>query len=330
MTNNPPPVGLPAYTNSALKTARECPQKYSNQYLLQLERIGDEREVLAVGSCWHKGLEMLGKHDARTAHQTIYDTAPNATWAEKLQRLLLGYIWYYQDQPLNFIETEYTFEVELAGEQFTGQIDGIVEIGGRRGLIEYKTTSESLEPDSSYWNRLGMDTQVGLYSLALDFTPEFILYDVTRKPTINPKKLPKKDADRMDTEMRLEGKGTYYGEAFNPGTVADAIAEGRETIGMYGARLNQDIADRPLHYFNRREVARTQRDYDVLVSNLVKQIHALRMMEKEGMLFRNPEACGNWSGCEFAPLCENNITPQAGEPAPDGYRIREHLHPELH
>ena len=50
---------------------------------------------------------------------------------------------------------------------------------------------------------------------------------------------------------------------------------------------------------------------------------------------RNPDACHAYGTCEFFRLCSNNVNvgyphcAKGGFVAPEGFRAREHLHPEL-
>ena len=201
--------------------------------------------------------------------------------------------------------------------------------GGRRGVLERKTTGDSLDAESAYWERLRLDVQVGLYSLACGFEPAFILYDVVRKPTIRPKDLTKKIVARMKAELAEGGTADYYAEAFTAAQLEGALEEGRETLNLYGARLTSDIGDQPSKYFARREVHRTTADYDTLLDNLDAQVQVIRHARAHGLMHRNPDNCNAFGRCKFFGLCSNNIRPREGDPAPVGFHVREHLHPEL-
>ena len=207
--------------------------------------------------------------------------------------------------------------------------DVYAEIGGRRGVLERKTTGDSLDAESAYWERLRLDVQVGLYSLACGFEPAFILYDVVRKPTIRPKDLTKKIVARMKAELAEGGTADYYAEAFTAAQLEGALEEGRETLNLYGARLTSDIGDQPSKYFARREVHRTTADYDTLLDNLDAQVQVIRHARAHGLMHRNPDNCNAFGRCKFFGLCSNNIRPREGDPAPVGFHVREHLHPEL-
>src|SRR5579872_5658882 len=87
-----------------------------------------------------------------------------------------------------------------------GKLDGKAEFGGKRFLVEHKTSSEEIsDPNAPYWRRLEIDAQVSGYMLAqwqqgnkLDGT----LYDVIRKPGIRPKQVTR--GSRLETPEEFE------------------------------------------------------------------------------------------------------------------------------
>lgn len=317
------------YTNSSLATARDCLRRYDLQYLQRLNRIGLDALPLAVGTAWHKA------HEARNKGEDPYAAidwfAPNALWAEKLRRLFAAHEWRWQADDFEFVESELTFRVDIGGMPFEGQIDGIVRDreSGRLGLLDYKTTSDSLAGD--YFDRLRLDVQVGgIYAMAFrelhgDW-PAFILYDVTRKPTIKPKALTKADIARI-----TGGDPTYFGEAVSESALAAIdVGEKGESVSMYGARLTSDIGNDPDKYFARRAIPRSPRDYEPLIDDLRAQVGIIQHAIGRGHMPRNPDACNKYGRCPFAALCELHIYPRDTEAEPpEGYERRDALHPEL-
>lgn len=320
-----------SYTNTSLSTARRCLREFELRYELQLEPDREaDREVLQVGTTWHKA------HDAHArgedAYAAIDKHAPGVLWAEKLRRLFAAYGWYWgqNGQTLNVTDPEHQFDVVVDGLRFRGKNDGLLLAeDGRRGLLERKTTSDNLEDGSPYWQRLRMDPQVGIYAIVLEKLPDFILYDVVAKPSIAPKSLVKVDVARLEAEIKKTGYGTYYAEKFTAEELRPALSEARESVALYGARLTADIGDRPARYFARREVPRTNRDYASLRANLRHQIDVLEYAKKNDALYRNPDSCALFGICDFFGLCSNNIRPTAADPVPAGFRRRAKLHPEL-
>lgn len=318
----------PTYTNTALATARRCLTEYDLGYLQRLTPDAEDSEALQVGQAWHKAFDDMHKADDELeGYASLGRHAPGPLWRVKLARLFAAYQWYWSDERLQLLETERTFRTEFRGITFEGQIDGIIRLpDGRRGVLERKTAGSDIGTGSSYWDRLLMDIQTGLYSLALDFVPSFILYDVVRKPTINPKAITKADMKRLRAELDTKGSATYF-EEIGPEDVEEALLLGRETPALYGARLTSDIGDDPGKYFARREVPRTRADFATLIDNLEQQVGILEHAKAENLLHRNPDSCNAFGRCRFFGLCSNNIRPR-GE-VPEGFHRREHEHPEL-
>jgi len=317
----------PSYTNSSLSTARLCMRKYELQYVHRLERITDEgREALQVGTAWHKMHHWKAR--GLDPYAAASKFAPSFLWTVKLACLFAAHEWYWQKQDIKVVAPERKFKFAFGADPIEGQIDASVENSdGRRGLLEYKTTSDGVDAESDYWLKLRMDTQVGIYALA-EGLPQFILYDVVRKPTINPKALTKDDVKRMRTEQSATGAAIYFKQQFIGAELDAALNEARETPTMYGARLTADIGDRPEFYFGRREVSRTDQDFRALADDINGQIGLIEHADRERNYPRNPNTCHEFGRCVFFDLCANNKHPVAGE-VPEGFRIREHLHPEL-
>lgn len=326
------------YTNSSLSCARACLREYDLRYIHQLSPEGIPAEALEVGSLWHLAHELKTKtRDGGEVYRAIRERAPSELWAEKLARLYTAHGWYWQGEPFEVVESELTFSIAL-GEAVgdlcpeplrdrivRGQIDGVVRSeGGQLGLIEYKTTSDSDLDD--YFRKLPLDTQVSMYAIAARSLPvfdgrypDFIVYDVTRKPSIKQKALTKADLATIATHS------AYFGEALSSKEALSAQTEKRESPKLYGARLTADIGNEPARYFARRQVHRTTGDYERAIRDLVAQIESL----EASTFYRNPDACFRWHRpCDFYRLCSVGAYPARGE-VPEGFVVREHRHPEL-
>lgn len=316
------------YTNTSLATARRCLTEFDLRYVRQLERDGEDREALQVGQAWHRAFHV--QHQGGDPYAAIVKHAPGPLWAEKLRRLFAAYGWYWRDQALAVVEAESTFRVVVNGVTYEGQRDVVLRADdGRTGVVERKTTGDSVEAESSYWDRLRLDVQVGLYASVTSPPPSFILYDVVRKPTIQPKGISAKDAARMRGELARTGSATYF-ERFDTEVIERALELGAETVELYGARLTADIGDRPNYYFARREVTRTDGDYRALLDDLDAQVEVLEHARRTGRMHRNPDACNAFGLCDFFALCSRGAHRPPEGKVPEGYRRREHLHPELH
>lgn len=341
MTTDQSPSAEVTYTNSSLSAFRRCPRLYELSYL-QLLKPETQAEALAVGSAWHRAFEFEDPEDGIVF---LRERSPSPLWGEKLVRLFAAYKLYWRtvDHPLNdanlvVVETEQTFRVEFHGITLEGQIDAKAKLpDGRIALVERKSTSDAVDDDSPYWNRLRMATQPGVYAIALAERPSVIVYDVMHKPTINPKRLLKKDVASL-TRQAIEGESAVYcGELIPAGDVASGLAEERETLRMYGARLAKDIAERPEKYFARREISRTARDYEALMNDLEAQIGTIEALNaademsngNQSPFYRNPDACDAIGTCSMFGLCERGENPRSCDPPPRGYIRRAHRHAEL-
>jgi len=118
-----------------------------------------------------------------------------------LSGLLAGYFHRYQNEDfIRQVHSEVEFRQPLPKSRtFTlaGKMDGLCVLhDGRLALKEDKTTSDSLAPDSDYWLRLRFDSQLFQYVLAarpMGWDVATIIYDVTRKPAIEPRQIPLTD-----------------------------------------------------------------------------------------------------------------------------------------
>ncbi len=254
----------------------------------------------------------------------------------KLLYSLVGYIWYWEedDAKLEVVELEKNFTIPLRNPEscralpsvkVVGKIDKIVKELRQFYVMEHKSTSKGIDPDSTYWGRLALDTQTRLYPFAArqlddDYKDIQVLYDVWHKPTISPKKLTQGDSKKFVED------GVYCGTQFNiaqmspdaPFEVNDAVAECtpgakegtfaiRETPDMYGARLLQDITERPEFYFARKEISRTEADLKVFEMELYNIYQTVKNMNKNGGWYVNEAQCEATFKCPYIDLCYNNV-----------------------
>ena len=299
-------------TASRLACLRSCPRKHYYQYELGLGRVRSS-DALRFGAAYHAGLEAHNNRAADVAaieqaaagYEPIPDWADPTRWEVErrtLRQLLTGHFGRYAGDNLQFVAVEQVFKTPLINPGsgrpsrlflLAGKIDAIVKLpDGRLAVLEYKTAGEDIGPDSAYWLRLRCDAQISQYVLgarALGYDVATVLYDVTRKPTIRPRK--------------------------------------GESPEAYGRRLLADIGTRPDHYFARREVPRLEDELAEYRLELWQQAAALRDAQRSMRWFRNvgKMTCGY---CPFAVVCLNSINVNIDAP-PSGYEVRAEVHPEL-
>jgi hypothetical protein len=308
-------------TATRMSTLRACPRRHYLRYELGLARVRQDAP-LRLGAAFHCGLESRNRGmdapaamaEARAGYDIVPDWADPTDWAverETLAQLLAGHFWRYENDNLEILAAERTFELPLSNPDtgkssrafvLAGKIDAIVKLpDGRLAVLEYKTAGEDIGPDAEYWLRLRCDPQISLYLLAaraMGFDVAMVLYDVTRKPSI-----------------RLRQN---------------------ETPEQFGQRLLDDIAQRPDFYFARREVPRLEDDlaeYQAEVWQQAQQLleirrRAGRLGDPSRAWFRNAGrfTCGY---CDFAQLCLNSVRVQPGSPAPCGFQLLADPNPEL-
>lgn len=192
------------------------------------------------------------------AYCTVPDWADPTAWA--VERVILayslsGYLWHWEadDEGAETIATEQGFKLPLRNPATgralpnvmkVGKIDRLVRCGGAVRVNEYKSTSKSIDADSTYWKRLDMDTQIGLYVLAANemwhcgdleifglgtpdpsTRPSGVLYDVWHRPATRPKKL-----TQGDTKAFM-ASGEYFGA-----TLETADGDGATWVDVGGER----------------------------------------------------------------------------------------------
>jgi len=292
-------------TASRMNTLLDCPRKHFWRYEVGLTRITDAA-ALRFGSAWHAAME--ARWQGRTFDEALatgLDTARDfdEVTVATLSGLLAGYFNRWSDDPVKELHPEIEFRHPLSGSRsfdVAGKIDGLgVLHDGRLALVEHKTTSADVGPDSDYWIRLRSNPQVLQYVLAaraLGWDVSVVLYDVTRKPSIRVKQ--------------------------------------NETPEQYAVRLAEDCSARPEFYFARREVPILEEyleEFTIQRLELSRLILSFRAASRKA---RRPEQA--WPRhltemhcklCDFSSFCLQNIVPDPALP-PAGFRVGP-AHPEL-
>ena len=291
--------------------------------------------------------------DAVVRHlNEAYSTPPVSKTVEewevervKLLYSLVGYQWYYNDVGYKVEQLEQKFSLPLLSPitgrklqaELNGKIDRVFSAGTNRFVHEYKSTSKNLDSDSTYWGHLTLDTQTRLYTYAakqLGLGMCGVLYDVWHKPQISPKKLTQAESKKFVAD------GEYCGEKFVVkyggiedteiwyvngviATIEPGAKEGtfaiRETPEMYGARLLQDITQRPEFYFARREIVHQSNDLEAFEWELFNIYHSIRQMGLHNRWWRNENQCENTYRCSYIDFCYNHLDIGPDE-VPDNFR----------
>ena len=223
------------------------------------------------------------------------------------------------------VESEFQFpllnpETEAPSRTFVeaGKIDGVLRCKrtGVLKVLEHKTTSDSIEPESNYWGKLTMDTQISKYILSLrsrGIDANTVIYDVVRKPGYKLGNIPIVDEDGVKIVIGSDGERvrTKDGKKWRQTGDADAgyvLMTRPETLGELSIRTETEITSRPEDYFAVREVGRTDSDLLEYMNDAWAMSQQLLYFRKRNLWPRNPSACSAFGTCEFFDLCAGRAT----------------------
>ena len=294
------------------------------------------------------------------AYEGIEFNDPTAKEIERVTLLhaLAGYRWHYGDTLESVVATEQYFSLPLLNPQtghpvpdvfIKGRIDKLIELANGIAVKEHKSTSKSIDPDSTYWGHLNLDVQTTMYIYAArrmqldawDPTNEgdplinTVKYNVYHKPTIRPKKLTQGDSkkfvkDGMYCEQEFEASECYRveddGLEITVNGVQASIELGkkpetfaiRETPDMFGARLLKDITERPEFYFRCIELIRTDAELKAFEQELYDIAQNMRFMIRSGRFYTNEHQCEATFRCDYIEQCYNRVQVNQDH-VPDGF-----------
>ncbi len=376
--------GREVITQSSCRAYKSCPMRYFFRYVQGI-RPAIDAKALRIGSNWHAAQELLGVGLLEEAVGLVnerYATCPDhidmTEWLVERETLAAAVMAYHlrnEAEPLDVVATEIMFNLPIVNPETgsastkwreAGKIDKIVRLGdGRLMVLEHKSTSDDLSPQSDYWSRLRIDSQISFYVDAArraGYDVQGVLYDVFRKPQISPKLLTQGETKAFFTpavkEDHLDGACTYMGQVFQVrseggSTEDDIFIDGvkaeikpgakpgtmaiRETPGMFGARLYADMASPadedhkgPDYYFARREIARTAQDLEAFRYELWFLMQNINTMRNCDRWYRNDAAClgRGTSACDYCPICLGGWD-LASQGLPQGFEQADFTHTEL-
>lgn len=341
-------------THTRQDTFKLCRRKHKFAYIDGIRPTTDGK-ALRMGSAHHDAIEQLAKGRGRDeACRVIYeryeampDGYEQLEWEyerETLLRLACGYEWRWTNDELVYLAAERSFQLPLVNPETgapskvwkrAGKIDGIVQsTDGRVGVKESKLLSDDIGFEASLWKRMQMDHQISGYVNAardMGFPACYVLYDVTRKPTIKPVSVPVLDelgikivVDAAGNRVRNDVKKTWkQSESKELGHV---LKTRPMTPEEWGEKLANDIAERPDFYYARREIARLDTDLNEYARELWDIQRDMRDAELNEKHYRtvNKNTC---EFCSYFGICSSNRD-VAGD-LPDGFVRVPDVHPEL-
>ena len=199
---------------------------------------------------------------------------------------------------------------------------------GEHWVIEHKTSGEDLSPESDYWDRLRMDSQISTYLVGgREFLPpggELVgcIYDVIGKPALRPK-LATPEAERKYTKPKkctpCKGLGGHDDPTAESGYVRCEVCNGAgkiasrlyanqrehdETPAEFRERLIEHVEEDPTRYLNRAEVVRLEDDELEAAADVWMTARNIREAERMGMHPRNPDGCHRYRRpCDYWQVC---------------------------
>ncbi len=246
---------------------------------------------------------------------------------------------------------------EIEGVIVVGKIDQIVmDEYGNLYVREFKSTSLTINDE--YWDHLNLDPQVSIYvqaanwlkvngmlthfDLDTDAPPiRRVLYNVWHKPKIGPKFITQKASKELvetgkycEQEFEVSGdwshKDTGIGELEAGGNINEVNAIVKygakgyaiyETPDMFGARLLQDVVERPEFYFQQKELCRTPEQMVKFQAELLNIYTMMQYQLENELWYTNDKQCSARFRCEYKALCDNGVVVDPENP-PDGYAMR--------
>lgn len=282
-------------TTSEIRTYKRCREEHRYSYALGY-RAHRKGAALSFGTVVHAGLEAWWldlplEEVLRTVRTSAEAEGLDEYEAERAVVMVEGYDARWADEHdhvSDVLGVEHQFK-QLRGfgsYHLGGKLDALATIRGVRTVVEHKTTSEDITAGSDYWARLTLDDQVGNYLSATG--ADAVLYDVLRKPSMEPLRATPPD------KRRVKKDGTLYANQ----------REEDETVEAFRARLLEALAEAPDAYYARQtivrledEAARAVRDTDTIAEEI------LRVLPDEPQP-RSPDACKRYGRmCEFFDVC---------------------------
>ncbi|GEM_PF-2197636 len=273
-------------------------------------------------------------HQDAGEDKEAYARALNAPWADALLALeadpfvrakalavLIGYAKCYAGRfgaaQIEGVEEEFSFPLvnpETGGLSrsfdVAGKIDLLLGEAGLHKVLEHKTTTDSLDASSDYWDRWIMDTQTSQYFIsrkAKGIEPDTIVCDAIRRPMLQATWVPVLDEnglkivlDNDSRRVRTKDGKRWKQSKTEPGEI---IFQREMTPEEYFHKILADVESRPEYYFAQREVGR--RDSEILeyMQDAWALSQEILYRRRYSLWPRNPQACSQLGGCDYFALC---------------------------
>ena len=314
-----------SFTNSSLKTFRQCPRKYYIKYECGIGKVSTSPSFLRIGSAIHAALENYLISSNKNKGTEALEQSLRAEWclAEdseirdtimyEMPYVTAMYNYYidrWQNHPLETSKTE----VQLSHQGVFIKCDGIgkmpesMMMPERMVNIEHKTVSKAIDI-TDYTTNLLLDSQVNIYTDILrkcGYPILTTLYDIIVKPPFKVKNIAITDEDGIpiitdESGERVRNKNGSWKTM--PNSTKGWIAkERRETHNEFYLRILSELSD---ENYVRLEVTRTEEQLEATREEMLDTILDIYGCQDRGFWRRNTENCLNHFGgrCPYYHLC---------------------------
>lgn len=163
-------------------------------------------------------------------------------------------------------------------------------------VVETKSSSEDLTPGSTYWKRLRMDRQIGVYwraAVQMKMDIRGIGYDVLGKPQLRPLK-----ATPIENRKYTKKTGELYANQ----------RDRDETPEEYGTRCLAAIVAEPDAYYQRAIPVRLFQEQHECAVDVWQTSQNMREARRLNVYPRNPDACFTWNrSCDYLSVCAGDV-----------------------
>jgi hypothetical protein len=167
-------------------------------------------------------------------------------------------------------------------------------------VVETKTTTENIQPGATYFKRLRMDVQIGVYwraALALGIDVRGIGYDVLGRPQLRPLRATPLESRKYTKETKTEPSRLYANQR-----------DRDETPEEYGRRCLDAIVAEPDAYYQRAIPVRLFQEQHECAVDVWQTSQTMREARRLNVYPRNPDACFQWNrSCDFLLVCAGDV-----------------------
>lgn len=292
------PEQLTKFSVSDASNFKLCPRSFLYRKVEGYEPFTTANH-LTLGIQYDKLLETYDIRGFDAAFFEISYIFPDPHEAAEAEIILKAYHAYVKDDPLPPIAdrgNQHGFGVDTDGVRITGYLDklSVKTISGMEQYVvtERKTTSESIEENSVYWNRLDLDPQIRSYVWYLrsrGLQAGWVCYEVIRKlsSSYTPKLGKKKDIP-IDQYRSLLAALNY----------------------------NKTLVARKWVYVDVEATKEFEQEHKTVFSQF-KTLHeataaakqaAYKLEDYATLWPKHEQSCDAYGGCPYGPICKKQTT----------------------